>query len=55
VVVLSGQDDHWAQPEAERRAAALTGAAYHIRPGKHDLTPTDWTAALDALDKRLAG
>jgi hypothetical protein len=55
VVVLSGQDDHWAQPEAERRAAELTGAAYHIRPGKHDLTPTDWTAALDALDKRLAG
>ncbi|MEM1013550.1 MAG: hypothetical protein AAGI46_15180 [Planctomycetota bacterium] len=53
VLVRSAADDAWADPEAERRCAEVSGAEYSIRPGEHNLTASDWEAALAFLNRRL--
>jgi dienelactone hydrolase len=50
VVVLSAEDDAWADPDAERRCARAAGASYARRPGGHDLTADDWMTAIDLLE-----
>jgi hypothetical protein len=63
--VASASEDDWADPAAERRACALAAPAYalfghgglgapigyHVRPGQHDLTETDWNHFMNFADK----
>jgi hypothetical protein len=62
--VASASEDLWADPEAEFRALRLpvpmpgpdqplhTGRiGYHVRTGKHDLTPYDWNCFMDFADR----
>lgn len=49
VLILSAQDDSWADPEAERRCAEKSGASYRCRTGEHELTEEDWRDAMDFL------
>jgi hypothetical protein len=62
VLVLSAQDDQWADPVGE--AAAVLAAApafhaggigHHVREGGHDLTADDWMRALDFAGGYAAG
>lgn len=57
--VASAESDLWADPKGEQLAVeaarpAFTGggaAGYHVRPGKHDVTPYDWERYLDFADR----
>lgn len=64
--VASAEGDRWADPKGEelslqeaRKVYALWGkkavqkTAYHVRAGKHDITPEDWAHYLDFADKYL--
>jgi hypothetical protein len=79
VLVLSAEDDKWADPKGEFLATlaadpvyrllgkeglpvkempglnqpALGTLGYHIRPGQHDITETDWKVMLDFADSHL--
>ena len=65
LAVGSGSGDSWAGPPGERAAVELAAPIweklgvgglhenvfYHVRPGPHDLAPSDWESYMNAMEK----
>ena len=60
LAIGSAEDDSWACPSGEMAGWECsrnawkdpTSVNYHVRPGKHDLTGTDWNAYLDFAERK---